>query len=42
MSILAHVTQVEFPMGLVVFLLGFLTGLAVAFAIRGRSADGRR
>jgi len=39
MEALAHVTEVEVPLGLVLFVLGAVVGFAVAFAIWGRSSN---
>ena len=37
MTVLAHVTHLEFPFGVVLFLLGVATGIALAWAYRRRA-----
>jgi len=35
MQLLAHITETEFPLGVVLFLIGLAVGFALAFAIWG-------
>jgi len=39
MEFLAHITEVEFPLGLVLYIAGIASGLIAGYALWGRSPN---